>query len=170
MNSKDIRRPERWVRAEVLIRNVHGRVLLMEPTDRPGFLLPGGLVRPGEQVADGAARELAEQTGLRRLPTHHLGVDQVPANPATGDVEGFSIVCDGGDASLLEMKLLAEQGVPVAGFKAFSGHRWASLDELNDLVDSYMLTRLRVALGVLDGGLRQPLLYMAQPAPDRRNA
>lgn len=150
--------------------NADQRILLMEPTDRPGLRLPGGYVRPGEQVADGAARELVEQTGMRRVITHHLGVDQIPANPSTGAVEGFTVVCDGGEASRLEMKLLAERGVPVGTFRAFSGHRWAGLEELHELVAPYMLTRIRVSVGILESGLRQPLLFIGQPAAERRDA
>ncbi|MFF2618113.1 NUDIX domain-containing protein [Kitasatospora sp. NPDC058046] len=170
MKDKELRRPERWVRAEILITNADRRVLLMVPTDQPGLLLPGGYVRQGEQIADAAARELAEQTGLRRFVSHHLGVDQIPANPATGEPEGVTIVCDGGEASRLEMKLLAEQGMPVAGFKRFSGYRWFSPDELAEVVSPGTLLHIRVALGILAQGLCQPLLYIGQPAIERRDA
>ncbi|MFE7638131.1 NUDIX domain-containing protein [Kitasatospora sp. NPDC057518] len=164
MTQTDIRQPARWLRAETLIMNSYERVLMTVPKDQPGLLLPGTFVRPGEQVADAAVRGLAEQTGLRREITHHLGVDQHPANPATGDVEGLTVVCDGGDASLLEMKLLAEQGVPVGAFREISGHRWVGLDKVADLADPYVVTRVRVSLGILNSGLKQPLLYIGQPA------
>ncbi|MGW3073519.1 NUDIX domain-containing protein [Kitasatospora sp. NPDC001132] len=144
--------------------NGYERLLMTVPKDHPGLLLPGVYVRQGEQVADAAVRGLAEQTGLRREITHHLGVDQHPANPATGDPEGLTIVCDGGDASLLEMKLLAEQGVPVGAFREISGHRWVGLGEVADLADPYVVTRVRVSLGILNEGLKQPLLYIGQPA------
>ncbi|MFE4972495.1 NUDIX domain-containing protein [Kitasatospora sp. NPDC056651] len=170
MNETDIRRPERWLRAETLITNSDQRVLLMVPRNQPSLLLPGVYVRPGEQVADAAVRGLAEQTGMHREITHHLGVDQHPANPATGDPEGLTIVCDGGDASRLEMRLLAQRDVPVGVSRTLSGHQWVPLGDLGNHVDHYNVMRIRAALDILDGGLRQPLLYIGQPASSRRDA
>lgn len=59
--------------ARVLLVDAAGRVLLFHAFDpaRPGFrywLTPGGGLRADEQPAEGAARELAEETGLRLTP------------------------------------------------------------------------------------------------------
>ncbi|MFJ6380485.1 NUDIX domain-containing protein [Kitasatospora sp. NPDC092039] len=171
MVHKDIQRqPERRIGALVLLTDPEQRVLLVEPTYRPGFQLPGGAVHQGEQIADAAARELAEETGLSRVITHHLGVDQIPANPSTGAVEGFNIICDGGEATPLERRLLADQGVPVGAAREISGHRWVALEELDDVTEPYMAQRIRVAMGIRNSGLRQPLLYIGQPAGERHTA
>ncbi|WP_434743218.1 NUDIX hydrolase [Micromonospora sp. SH-82] len=57
----------------VLLVDATGRVLLFTGFDpaRPGhryWFTPGGGLDPGETPADGAARELAEETGLRMTP------------------------------------------------------------------------------------------------------
>lgn len=171
MVHKDIQRqPERRIGALVLITDPDQRVLLVEPTYKPGLKLPGGAAHQGEQIADAAARELAEETGLYRVITHHLGIDQIPANPSTGSAEGFNIICDGGEVSPRERRLLAEQGVPVGAKKEIGGHRWVALEELDEVTEPYMSQRIRAALGILNSGLRQPLLYIGQPAAERHTA
>lgn len=59
--------------ARVLLIDDAGRLLLLHGTDpaRPGhhyWMTPGGGLDPGESTAVGAARELAEETGLRVAP------------------------------------------------------------------------------------------------------
>ncbi|MFF2746838.1 NUDIX domain-containing protein [Kitasatospora sp. NPDC058048] len=171
MVHKDVQRqPRRRVGALILILDKDGRVLLVEPRYRAGFQLPGGAAHQGEQIADAAARELAEETGLQRVITHHLGIDQIPANPSTGACEGFNIICDGGIASPREVHLLSERGVPVGADTELAGHRWAALEELDELTEPYMAQRIRVAVGILNSKLRQPLLYIGQPAEGRHVA
>jgi ADP-ribose pyrophosphatase YjhB (NUDIX family) len=43
-----------------------GRILLLRQPPGPGWSIPGGLLNRGEHPADGAARELREETGIRR--------------------------------------------------------------------------------------------------------
>ncbi|MYW05052.1 NUDIX hydrolase [Streptomyces sp. SID3343] len=40
------------------------RVLLVEPTYKPGWEIPGGMVEPGESPLGGCRRELVEELGL----------------------------------------------------------------------------------------------------------
>ncbi|MFC4631295.1 NUDIX domain-containing protein [Promicromonospora alba] len=48
--------------------NNRRRVLLVEREDGHGWALPGGMLDPGETPKAAAVRELAEETGLKRLP------------------------------------------------------------------------------------------------------
>lgn len=61
----------------VLLRNHEGQLLLLRQPPGPGWSLPGGLLDRFEEPADGALRELAEETGVR------LGPAQLtPAQPS----------------------------------------------------------------------------------------
>jgi len=60
--------------AAVAIYDDHGRVLMGLHSDRKIWVLPGGLIEPGEVPADGAVRETWEETGLLIEVTSVLGV------------------------------------------------------------------------------------------------
>ncbi|MCE0444824.1 NUDIX domain-containing protein [Streptomyces tricolor] len=54
-----------WAGTSVLITNQRGQILLQRVSYRPTCLLPGGAVDTGESPAQGAARELEEELGVR---------------------------------------------------------------------------------------------------------
>lgn len=87
--------------AGALFVDTAGRVLLVKPTYKPGWDIPGGYLNPGETPLAACQRELAEELG-RTWPLHPqpLVIDWAPA-PNEGDKILF--VFDGGiltDAAL----------------------------------------------------------------------
>ena len=60
--------------AAVAIYDDAGRVLLGFHADRQIWVIPGGLIEPGETPSDGAVREAFEETGLLVELTGVLGV------------------------------------------------------------------------------------------------
>lgn len=71
--------------AAVVIRDGDGRVLLVEPTYKPRWELPGGAVEPDESPYLAAARELREELGLDLAVGRLLSVDHrrpTERNPA----------------------------------------------------------------------------------------
>ncbi|MGV9271285.1 NUDIX hydrolase [Kitasatospora sp. NPDC003701] len=54
------------------------RVLLVRRADDGRWALPGGILDPGEQPADGAARECLEETGVVVVPEALASVDVSP--------------------------------------------------------------------------------------------
>lgn len=71
-----------WVGADVIIRDSTGRILIVDPTYKSDWDLPGGMAEANEPPHQAAQRELREELGLR-LDIHRLlWVDWVsPARP-----------------------------------------------------------------------------------------
>ncbi|GAA2373361.1 NUDIX domain-containing protein [Streptomyces carpaticus] len=80
--------------AGMLLFDDRDRVLLVDPTYKPGWEFPGGIVEPGEPPARAALREVAEELGLR-LPHQPdlLIVDWEPPHPTRPG--GLRLLFDG---------------------------------------------------------------------------
>src|SRR2546427_4897446 len=52
------------IAAGVLFRDPDGRVLLVKPTYKAGWDIPGGYVEPGESPKQAALREVREELGI----------------------------------------------------------------------------------------------------------
>ena len=62
-----------------IIRDPSGGVLLIRRGDGRGWSLPGGILEPGEMVADSVVREVWEETGLEVEIERLVGVYSDPA-------------------------------------------------------------------------------------------
>ncbi|MGW2839778.1 NUDIX domain-containing protein [Streptomyces sp. NPDC001493] len=82
------------VSADVLIRDGAGDFLLVRPTYKPGWDLPGGMAEANEPPQVAAARELREELGLTVRLSGPLVVDWVPPHGPWDDQLAF--VFDGG--------------------------------------------------------------------------
>jgi 8-oxo-dGTP diphosphatase len=78
--------------AGALVLDEAGRVLLVEPTYKPTWEIPGGVVEPGEAPRAGCVRELREELGLTLEPGRLLVVDWAPRE----GVDRVLFVFDGG--------------------------------------------------------------------------
>ncbi|MEW1660949.1 MULTISPECIES: NUDIX domain-containing protein [unclassified Streptomyces] len=81
--------------AGVLLFDDQDRVLLVDPTYKPGWEFPGGIVEPGEAPAHAAVREVAEELGLQlpRAPRLLVLDWEAPKPPGFG---GLRLLFDGG--------------------------------------------------------------------------
>lgn len=122
------------VAAGLLIRDGWGRILLVRPTYKKGWDIPGGYVEPGESPAQAAAREVIEELGVPIQPGTLLVVDWAP-HPAEGDKLIF--IFDGGQ--LDDVSSLHPDGHEIAE-AAFHG-----LSDLNVRMPEPLAQRLRVA-------------------------
>ena len=80
--------------AAMLFTDRRGRVLVVKPTYKTGWELPGGGVDEGESPRAAASREVVEELGLDRPAGALLAVDYVPARGTRS--EGVIMVFDGG--------------------------------------------------------------------------
>ncbi|MFF7650306.1 NUDIX domain-containing protein [Streptomyces sp. NPDC007983] len=82
------------VSADVLLRDATGRLLVVKPTYKEAWDLPGGMAEANESPADAARRELSEELGLAIELRGLLCVDWVAPHGPWDDQLAF--VFDGG--------------------------------------------------------------------------
>ncbi len=86
-----------YVAAGALFFDDDGRVMLVEPSYKPGWDIPGGFVEPGESPYSACVREVEEELGITPPIGELLAVDWAP-RPKDGWLEGEMLlfVFDGG--------------------------------------------------------------------------
>lgn len=130
--------PAKRVAAGSLFVDVADRVLLVEPTYKEVWDIPGGVVERDESPRDGCRREVREELGLDRPAGGLLCVDwELPALPKT---EGLVLVFDGGIVSDEEAVSIV---LPVDELRSW---RWADRDELPRLMAPRSASRIAACL------------------------
>ncbi len=102
-----------------------GHVLLVRranPPDQDRWAFPGGKIDAGERLADAAARELLEETGVTAEPLHVFDAVDVFDRDDTGALRRHFI--------LIAVLCRWVSGEPVAGDDARDA-RWVSLADLD---------------------------------------
>ncbi|MFB9234075.1 NUDIX domain-containing protein [Plantactinospora siamensis] len=77
-----------------ILRDQTGRVLVVHPTYKDVWEIPGGMVEPDESPADACTREIQEELGLSVATGALLCIDWVPPKPPWDG--GLMFVFDGG--------------------------------------------------------------------------
>jgi len=116
-----VKRPALTVDVVAIAGSPPAAVLLIERANPPfagAWALPGGFVEEGERVAEAAARELAEETGVTAGPLELLGVYDTPRR----DPRGWTV-------SVVYL-LRAESRLEASGADDAREARWFSLDDL----------------------------------------
>jgi 8-oxo-dGTP diphosphatase len=137
--------PRKRMAASVLFFDDAGRVLVVEPTYKPYWELPGGAVDADESPYAAACREVREELALTRVPVRLLAVDWVPPRPDR--TEGVVVVFDGGRLSIEEIATLA---VPPDELRGWS---WCTAEEATGLLLPLLARRLTAALHARESGV-----------------
>jgi 8-oxo-dGTP diphosphatase len=109
------------------------RVLLVPPTYKETWDIPGGYVERGESPAAACRREIAEELGLDRPVLRMLGVDWAP-NANEGDKLLFLFDCGALGPDEYRIKLDGNE---------LDDWCWVRLDELEEFVISRISRRIR---------------------------
>ena len=120
-------------------------MLLVEPTYKDYWEIPGGCVDSDESPYDAAVRELKEELGISVVPCRLLVVDWVPPRP--GRTEGVMVVFDGG---ILDPARESERHLPVEELRSWA---WSSPDEADFRLSELLACRVRAARRALDEGV-----------------
>jgi 8-oxo-dGTP pyrophosphatase MutT (NUDIX family) len=105
-----------------MIRDGSGRLLILKPTYKAGWTIPGGQIEAdGETPWEGCQREVAEETGLTVTSGRLVCVDFL--RPKPGRPGGLRFLFDCGTVAAEE-----QEGI-VLQMEEISEARWAAPDE-----------------------------------------
>jgi 8-oxo-dGTP diphosphatase len=130
--------PTKRMGSAVLFTDAQDRMLLVEPTYKDYWEIPGGCVDADESPYDAAVRELKEELALSIAPGRLLVVDWVP--PSANRTEGVMFVYDGGtltDAHTAEIHLPAEE---------LRSWRWCTAKDAADRLSDLLVRRAQAGL------------------------
>lgn len=150
--------PRKRVAADALIRDEEGRVLLVEPTYKPGWDLPGGMAEANEPPHQAVIRELAEELGLELALGGLLVVDWVPPYGPWDDQLCF--IFDGGTLDRLRAGALRPRD------EELSDTAFVAAADAHDLLRPRLRRRLEAATRALVTG-RPEYLHDGAPSPGR---
>ncbi|SBT89556.1 ADP-ribose pyrophosphatase YjhB, NUDIX family [Streptomyces sp. DI166] len=141
--------------AGVLLFDEQDRVLLVDPTYKPGWEFPGGVVEPGEAPARAGMREVAEETGIHLEDVPRLLVVdwEPPAPPGYG---GLRLLFDGGRLDAVRAGRLLLPGPELRDW------RFVTEEEAAELLPPVRYERLRGALRARERGAA---LYLEAGVP-----
>ncbi|WP_433179668.1 NUDIX domain-containing protein [Actinoallomurus sp. CA-150999] len=136
--------PRKRMGAGALFRDTAGRVLLVEPTYKPTWEIPGGIVEKEESPHAACRREVAEELGLDRPVRRVLAIDWVPSRPELS--EGLMLVYDGGvlsDRDVTAIRLPAEE---------LASYAFVEPERVGDLANARLARRIAACLEAVAAG------------------
>jgi 8-oxo-dGTP pyrophosphatase MutT (NUDIX family) len=134
--------------ASALLLDERGRILLVKPTYKEGWFLPGGIIEAGESPLTACARECDEELGL--VPALY-GLIAVDWGPPRDGLDAVNIFVFGGRITAEEVaaiRLPADE---------LSDHTLAVPEDIAGLVPPHMDRRLGSCLRAAAGG---PVVYL----------
>lgn len=136
--------PRKRMSAGVLLYDEAGRVVLVEPSYKAEWDVPGGVVDDGESPWRAASRELSEELGLVREQMRPLVIDH-EAPTDDGMPEGIAWIFDGGLISERELAALPLDDPEIVSVGLYR------LDEVSGKTTGPLARRLATALTAVEG-------------------
>ena len=106
--------PKKRISAGVLFFDENGRLLIVNPTYKSHWEVPGGVVEANESPMQACMREIHEETGLMRQPTRLLCVDYLPSSH--DKIEALAFIFAGGILTKQEIGNIRLQSSEISEF------------------------------------------------------
>jgi ADP-ribose pyrophosphatase YjhB (NUDIX family) len=140
------------VAAGVLFFDEQGRVLLVQPSYKDGFEVPGGYVEPGESPRSACIREVKEELDILPPIGTMLAVDWAPAD---GEGDKLLFLFEGGVLSAPWQDRIVVQRTELAGW------RFVAATDLAEYLPPRLHRRVGAALEARSRGCQAYLEYGA---------
>ncbi|MFI1994883.1 NUDIX domain-containing protein [Actinoplanes sp. NPDC020271] len=137
--------PRKRMGAGALLTDNQGRVLLVEPTYKDYWEIPGGAVEADESPLTAVSRELKEELGLPVRPGRLLVTDWVP--PREGRTEGLMMLFDGGT---LAPEQTSQIRLPIEELRSWA---WCTEQEAGERLSELLARRITAALRARADGI-----------------
>lgn len=137
--------PRKRVAAGALFGDAEGRTLLVAPTYKPYWQLPGGVADADESPLAAATRAVRRELGLDTRLGRLLVLDWV--GPSSNRIEGLLFVYDGGTLTPEQRRSVV---LPPDELEDWA---WCDDDELRTRLPVHMLPRIRTALRARASGV-----------------
>jgi 8-oxo-dGTP pyrophosphatase MutT (NUDIX family) len=125
--------PTKRLAAAVLLSDGAGRLLLVKPSYRQNWLVPGGIVERNEPPWLGVRREVQEEIGIEIGRLRLVAMDWRSSDDEYDDSLHF--LFDGGDLSAEQQANIRCDGVEI------EQHRFATKTEAEQMMDPHLLRR-----------------------------
>lgn len=148
-------RPTKRMGAGLLIRNLEGAVLIVEPSYKDNWEIPGGSVEKDESPRTACHREVLEELGIKIDIGRLLCLEW--QGPEPDRTESLMFIYDGGSiADSSQFKLPSEE---------LLSYRFVHPSELDEYLLPRLSRRLRAALLALESGIVVELEHGTQSEP-----
>ncbi len=134
--------PKKRMAAGALCLNEQREILIVKPTYRPDWLIPGGLIELNESPRVACAREVCEEIGLKLPIQRLLGVDYT--SPDGVRTESLQFIFWGG---VLDVQQIARIRLRE---DELSAYRFVTLHEAQRLLNPHLAKRIAPCLFALE--------------------
>ncbi len=140
--------PTKRMAAGVIILNVEDKILIVKPTYKDHWSVPGGVIEKDESPRSAAVREAKEEIGLDLKQMDFLGVDYMSPQDSGYSTknENLQFVFFGGKLThqeIMQIKLPADE---------LNDFKFVEIDEALKLVNSRLAKRLAVCFNQITNG------------------
>ena len=144
------------VSAGALLRDGDGRLLVLRPTYKKGWILPGGMLEADESPWQGCRREVAEECGIHVETGRLVAVDTRPAEPGRRDTAL---------RYLFDCGLIPAGQIIILQAEELDDHRFVTPQEAWDLLRPALRRRVQSALAAVKAGQGCCYLENGRPVP-----